>query len=157
MHWIRLVLIVAVSVVAVSNEISANANEVTETTTTKSTLMHDAVPSLHEATRELSDDDAALEERRGGGGGGGGGGQGVGGGAGHITTGGIEGGDSTTTTGGGGISRPNTSIGLMNTNGVTSHKEKKCNRFFNWWRRLFDKSIPKCPKKTKEDKRRLRV
>ncbi|OWZ15716.1 hypothetical protein PHMEG_00010586 [Phytophthora megakarya] len=42
-------------------------------------------------------------------------------------------------------------IGLMNTNHITT-REKKCNRFTNWFRRLFDKSIPKCPKKRKEKK-----
>ncbi|KAF1776558.1 hypothetical protein GQ600_9791 [Phytophthora cactorum] len=65
MHLLRLLLTAAVTVVAVSNGISANANEITRATTAKSTLIHDAVPSLQVATRELSDEDAALEERRG--------------------------------------------------------------------------------------------
>ncbi|KAG2910129.1 hypothetical protein PC129_g10596 [Phytophthora cactorum] len=50
----------------------------------------------------------------------------------------------------------NPSLGLMNTNGVTRYKEKKCNRFTNWFKRLFNKKIKKCPKKKEEDSRRLR-
>ncbi|KAG3198351.1 hypothetical protein PC129_g24378 [Phytophthora cactorum] len=187
MHLLRLVLTAAFTVVAVSRGISANANEITRTTTAKSTLIHDAVPSLQVATRELSDEDAALEERRGGGGGGGGhgggggggghggggggggghggggggggGGHGVAGGGGHVTTGGVGdgGGGGYTATGGGHVYGTHTSTGLMNTNGVTHYKEKKCNRFTNWWKRLFNKQIPKCPKKKEEYTRRLRA
>ncbi|KAG2781218.1 hypothetical protein PC111_g24548 [Phytophthora cactorum] len=42
MHLLRLVLTAAFTVVAVSRGISANANEITRTTTAKSTLIHDA-------------------------------------------------------------------------------------------------------------------
>ncbi|KAG3067106.1 hypothetical protein PI125_g23717 [Phytophthora idaei] len=147
MHLLRLVLTAAFTVVAVSSGISTNANEITRATTAKSTLIHDAVPSLQVATRELSDEDAALEERRGGGGGGG---HGVAGGGGHVTTGGVgDGGGGYTATGGGHVYGTHTSTGLMNTNGVTHYKEKKCNRFTNWWKRLFNKNIPKCPKNTR--------
>ncbi|OWZ15717.1 hypothetical protein PHMEG_00010587, partial [Phytophthora megakarya] len=84
------------------------------------------------------------------------------GGDGTTTTGGdgtttTTGGDGTTTTTGGHVYGTHTSIGLMNTNSVT-HKEKKCNRFTNWWKRLFDRSIKKCPKEKNEDEeRRLRA
>ncbi|KAG3067103.1 hypothetical protein PI124_g20579 [Phytophthora idaei] len=50
----------------------------------------------------------------------------------------------------------NPSLGLMNTNGVTRYKEKKCNRFTNWFKQLFNKKVKKCPKKEEEDSRRLR-
>ncbi|KAF1778050.1 hypothetical protein GQ600_16071 [Phytophthora cactorum] len=182
MHLLRLLLTAAVTVVAVSNGISANANEITRATTAKSTLIHDAVPSLQVATRELSDEDAALEERRGvaaggharGGGGvttggdGGGGGVTTGGdGGGGVTTGG-DGGGGVTTGGDGGrtptITRSNTTTELntttgLNTIGVTHYKEKKCNRILNWWKRLFSDKIKECPEEEEEeeDTRRLRV
>ncbi|KAG2782756.1 hypothetical protein PC129_g17762 [Phytophthora cactorum] len=150
MHLLRLLLTAAVTVVAVSNGISANANEITRATTAKSTLIHDAVPSLQVATRELSDEDAALEERRGvaaggharGGGGvttggdGGGGGVTTGGdGGGGVTTGGDGGGGVTTGGDGGGgytatrggfvngaptITRSNTTTELNTTTGLNT-------------------------------------
>ncbi|KAG6948115.1 hypothetical protein JG688_00015240 [Phytophthora aleatoria] len=143
MHLLRFVLTAAFTVVAVSRGISANANEITRATTAKSTLIHDAVPSLQVATRELSDEDAALEERRGVAAGGHARGGGGGGGGGHVTTGGDGGGGVTT--------------GGLNTNGVTHYKEKKCNRILNWWKRLFSDKIKKCPEEEEEDTRRLRV
>ncbi|EEY67419.1 uncharacterized protein PITG_22742 [Phytophthora infestans T30-4] len=152
MPLFRLVLAAVVAVAAISNGISINANEIT---TARSALVHGTAPSLHTGTRELSDGGAALEERRGGGGGGGGGG-GVGGGAGHITTGGISGGDTTATTGGGDTASEGGDVYGTN-DVVTRHKKKNCNRFTNWLKRLFDKSIPKCPKKNQEDARRLRA
>ncbi|KAG2975158.1 hypothetical protein PC121_g6559 [Phytophthora cactorum] len=123
MHLLRLLLTAAVTVVAVSNGISANANEITRATTAKSTLIHDAVPSLQVATRELSDEDAALEERRGVAAGGharGGGGVTTGGdgGGGGVTTGGDGGGGVTTGgDGGGGVTTGGDGGGGVTTEG----------------------------------------
>ncbi|KAF1785535.1 hypothetical protein GQ600_14434 [Phytophthora cactorum] len=103
------VLAITIVLFGVSNGITA-ALVIAETTTAESNLIHGAVRSYHAATRELSDQDSD-EERRGGRGGGGRGG----------------GGRGTTYYYGGG----NPSLGLMNTNGVTRYKEKKCNRFTN--------------------------
>ncbi|KAG7388993.1 hypothetical protein PHYPSEUDO_011456 [Phytophthora pseudosyringae] len=188
MRLLHLVVTIAVGLAAVSNGITTTANEIIETTTAKSNSIHDAALDPHVATRELSGDDAQLEERRGGGGGGGGhgggggghgggggGGHGVSGGGGHVTTatgggggdGTTGGGHATTTTGGGGdttygggrVYGTHTSIGLMNTNSVSDRKtKKKCNRFTNWFKRLFNKNVKKCPKKDEEEvTRRLRA
>jgi hypothetical protein len=78
------------------------------------------------------------------------------GGVGHAISGGhLGGGGDTgggTGTGGGTVYGTHTSIGLMYPNGHSASKtKKKCNRFTNWFKRLFDKSIKKCPKKGEED------
>ncbi|ETP12799.1 hypothetical protein F441_11881, partial [Phytophthora nicotianae CJ01A1] len=175
------VLAVAVTLVAARSDSAVTVNEISKTASTKSTVIHNAVPGLHVATRELSGDDATFEERRGGGGHGGGhGGGGGGGGGGHGGHGvsgggegghGVSGGDGggyATTTGDGGGDTPigggrvhpagaNSNTGSMNTNGVADQKEEKCDRFVNWFKRLFDKSIKKCPKEVEEDMRRLRT
>ncbi|KAF1776559.1 hypothetical protein GQ600_9792 [Phytophthora cactorum] len=140
LRLLRLVLAIAIILLGVSNGITA-AHAIAETTTAESNLIHGAVRSYHAATRELSDQDSD-EDRKGGRGGGGGSGWRRSGGGGRWTT---------YYYGGG-----NPSLGLMNTNGVTRYKEKKCNRFTNWFKRLFNKKIKKCPKKKEEDSRRLR-
>ncbi|KAG7388989.1 hypothetical protein PHYPSEUDO_011452 [Phytophthora pseudosyringae] len=167
MRLLHLVVTVAVGLAAVSNGITTTANEIIETTTATSNSIHDAALDLHVATRDLSD-----EERRGAVGGGhattGGGGHAVSGGGGHVTTitTGGGGGDTTTTTGGGGdttygggnVYGTHTSVGLMNTNSVSGRTTKKCNRFTNWFKRLFNKNVEKCPKKDEEEvTRRLRA
>ncbi|KAF1776555.1 hypothetical protein GQ600_1640 [Phytophthora cactorum] len=150
LRLLRLVLAIAIILLGVSNGITA-AHAIAETTTAESNLIHGAVRSYHAATRELSDQDSD-EDRKGG--------------RGEVV---VEaevvvgwrrsgwrrsggGGRWTTYYYGGG----NPSLGLMNTNGVTRYKEKKCNRFTNWFKRLFNKKIKKCPKKKEEDSRRLR-
>ncbi|KAF1776557.1 hypothetical protein GQ600_1643 [Phytophthora cactorum] len=125
------------------NGISANANEITRATTAKSTLIHDAVPSLQVATRELSDEDAARRwrrrsnyrrwRRRV-----------------HSNQRGFVNGAPT-------ITRSNTTTELntttgLNTIGVTHYKEKKCNRILNWWKRLFSDKIKECPEEEKRKK-----
>ncbi|ETP40888.1 hypothetical protein F442_11841 [Phytophthora nicotianae P10297] len=78
-------------------------------------------------------------------------------GGGYATTTGDGGGDTPI---GGGRVHPagaNSNTGSMNTNGVADQKEEKCDRFVNWFKRLFDKSIKKCPKEVEEDMRRLRT
>ncbi|KAG3107375.1 hypothetical protein PI125_g12795 [Phytophthora idaei] len=143
MRLFLLVLTIAVSLVVVSSSSAVTANDITQITTTKSTLIHNVVLSLDVVTRELSGDDAALEERIGGGGhggrghggrGGGGHGGGHDGGAGGVH--GVsegEGGGTTTTreevgrdtpTGWGYVYGAHTSTGSMNTNDVTHHKER---------------------------------
>eukprot|EP00644_Phytophthora_capsici_P019043 jgi/Phyca11/21924/fgenesh1_pg.PHYCAscaffold_222_\ len=39
----------------------------------------------------------------------------------------------------------------------TYKKKKKCNRFTNWFKRLFNKDIKKCPKKGEEEDDRFVV
>ncbi|EGZ07923.1 hypothetical protein PHYSODRAFT_355973 [Phytophthora sojae] len=134
MRLLHLVLAFAVSLAVISNGIAV--------TTAKS--IQDPDPSHQVLTRELSVDDAtAKEEERGKRGGGGGG---------------------RPTSTGGQIHGTHTSIGLMYPNELSRRKyKKKCNRFTNWWKRLFDKSVKKCPKKGEGDEeeetltRRLRA
>ncbi|KUG02019.1 hypothetical protein AM587_10004280 [Phytophthora nicotianae] len=170
-----LILTIGLAIAVTSNGIGATTNDITEATTVKSNLIHDALSSLHVPTRELSDDDTALEERRGfgatghghaiGGGGhvvsGGEGGYAVGTGGGDTATGGGHMyGD--TATGGGHMymygaytSGARTNNGSMNSDKV----EKKCNKFVNWWKRLFNKNVEKCQETDDEDEdiRRLRA
>ncbi|KAF4046950.1 hypothetical protein GN244_ATG00598 [Phytophthora infestans] len=147
---IRILLVIVIGIMlGVSNGFTAN-HAISDISMAESDLFHGATNTNHVATRELSGHESD-EDRRGGGRGGGGRGGGGGGRGGRGT--------STRGTGrrnyyyyGGG----NPSIGLWNTNGVTRHKEKKCNRFTNWFKRLFNKSIPKCPKKKEKEMRHLR-
>ncbi|KAL3659194.1 hypothetical protein V7S43_015772 [Phytophthora oleae] len=148
MHLLRLVLTFVVALAVVSNGTPASANEITTVTTVKSSLIQDAATSSdNKATRELTDLEGDEERQGGGRGGRGGGGRGTsrgtGGGTGY--------------TGGYGYTYgTHTNIGFMNTNRI-SERHKKCNRFVNWFKRLFNKNIKKCPKKKDEDKRRLRA
>ncbi|KAG7388992.1 hypothetical protein PHYPSEUDO_011455 [Phytophthora pseudosyringae] len=123
-------LVLTLAIVLVS--ITTSAHETTETATAESNVIFDAD---HAATRELSDD----EERKNGGGRGG------------------RGTKSRGTTTRGRIYGTHTSIGLMNTNSVSHRKTNKCNRFTNWFKRLFNKKIKKCPKEDEEGTRRLRA
>ncbi|KAE8980451.1 hypothetical protein PR003_g24324 [Phytophthora rubi] len=125
MRLLHLVLAIAVSLAVISNGIAATA----------ANSIQDSDPSYQVAARELSGKEEALDEedrKRGGGGGGRGGGRGT------TTRGQIHG--------------THTSIGLMYPNHLSHRKtKKKCNRFKNWWQRLFDKSVKKCPKKGEEE------
>ncbi|OWZ15718.1 hypothetical protein PHMEG_00010588 [Phytophthora megakarya] len=140
MRVFHLVLTLVATLMVVSSSVTATAKEIGAT--------DDTVISDHVGTRDLTGVDGESEERASGGRGGGGRGGGRG------TSRGTSGGGNV-----GPVYTTHTSIGLMNTNRITS-REKKCNRFTNWLRRLFDKSIPKCPKKKKskkKDTRRLRT
>ncbi|KAL3659227.1 hypothetical protein V7S43_015805 [Phytophthora oleae] len=172
MRLLHLVVAIAASVAAIGNDITTFANEVTETNT-RANLILDTALSHDVAIRKLPGYDEELEERRGGGGHGGGGhgggGHGVSGGhavsggdgvsGGHATT--TTGGGDTTTTGGGYVYRGGYVYGTHNgahSDSGSRKKKKKCNRFTNWFKRLFNKNIKKCPKKgEEEDTRRLRA
>jgi hypothetical protein len=86
---------------------------------------------------EVSAIETTEEDRKGGRGGGGRGGRRSGG---------------TVYRGGTGYHGPYTSTGLMYPNEHDDRKfKKKCNRFVNWLKRLFNKKIKKCPKKGEEE------
>ncbi|KAG6612033.1 uncharacterized protein IUM83_17447 [Phytophthora cinnamomi] len=136
MRLLHLVLAIAISVAVVSDGITTAAAE----------SLQDSDPSYQIVTRALVGDDTALEEEERKGGGGRGGGRG-------------GGGRSTSRGTSPRVYGPYTSIGLMYPNELSHRKtKKKCNRFTNWWKRLFDKSVKKCPKKGEEEgTRRLRA
>ncbi|KAG1696896.1 hypothetical protein DVH05_017804 [Phytophthora capsici] len=69
----------------------------------------------------------------------------------HTTT---TGGGGTTTTGGGHVYPGGYVYGAhrgAHSGSGTYKKKKKCNRFTNWFKRLFNKDIKKCPKKGEEE------
>ncbi|ETK92901.1 hypothetical protein F441_03913 [Phytophthora nicotianae CJ01A1] len=116
----------------VSNGITVAASKVAEKTVIDPNSIQTTEDiSYHISTRQLSDHDFDEERARR-----------------------IGGGDAMATnndTPSNQVYGTHTSIGLMNSNGVTHDGE--CNRFTNWWKRLFNKSIKKCDE---EDTRRLR-
>ncbi|ETM32364.1 hypothetical protein L914_20212 [Phytophthora nicotianae] len=133
----NLVLYIAFAIVVLGTTTTrsiSTAHAIVQAKPTESNLIDGTEKTFHGATRELSDH-AFDEERKGGGGG--------------------RGGQKTSTRGTKrgyylyGAGNPN--MGLWNTNGVTRNKE--CNEFTNWWKRLFNKNIKEC---SEEDSRQLR-
>ncbi|KAF1787875.1 hypothetical protein GQ600_7684 [Phytophthora cactorum] len=105
---------------------ATDAKQQSQETTAESNLIDRTVINNHVTTSEVSDQDPEDVRKSGGGGGGGRG-------------------RSTRWIFGGYLSGRH--VLLMNTNGVTSFEE--CNRFTNWWKRLFNKEVKQCPKKSR--------